>query len=241
MRAECIVFLLLGAGLLAAGVVICRRMASRIANQIYGTWDEIYLLLLKRCESLRLIARLLRRIMPGDPQIAANFDYLLNKMEKTCDVKTHAGIQNGLLLTLKTAIECCHGQSAGRLDPELREVVREVGVVDSALLALREHHNQAARSYGMVFCSFPFRILLPPALRSGRPSFQMVIPWWSIDPAAYGTMRASDLRKLMTEEKVPLILAPGQEGKVGEKRVVSVRGAISKPSAKDRLGNGAPL
>jgi hypothetical protein len=212
--------------------VCCRRSASHAANHIFGVWDEIYLLLLRRCEILRTVARLLRHTMPGEPHVVTNLDYLLNRMAQTSDLRTHAGIQNGLLLTLKTAVECCHKESASRLDPELREVVREVGAVDSALLALRDHHNHDARSYGTVYCSFPFRLLLPRELWRARDPFLMVLPWWSIDPAAYGSISATDLRKYMEDEEVPLILAPGQRGKPGEKQIVSVRGKEAQPQFK---------
>lgn len=207
---------------IVSGALLCRKHARQTANRLYGAWDDIYLLLLKRCEALRKVAQMLRVIMPNEPHITGNFDFLLDKMSQTSDVRTHAAIQNGLLLTLKTAIEWCHQAGSETVGPELRKSVRAVGVVDSNLVALRDRHNRQARFYSIVFCSFPACWLLPSELRGGRSTFQMVLPWWSIDPLAYGAISAEELHKYMADNQVPLILAPSQEGKPGAKRVISV-------------------
>ena len=213
-----------GLGAATVCVLICRRSARRLLNRINGMWDDVYLHMIKRCEIIRAIIGLLQGISTADLGIVRDLDYLLKKMERTNDVKTHAGIQNGLLLTLQTGIEFCHRGVAESRDEKasgaLRNALSQLGAVDSKLIVLRDRHNKAAAFYETAFLPFPLGMLLPRHLRRGRPPFQMMLPWWSTDPAAYGAVSVSELRQAIFQQKLPLVLAPSEETGPRQKRVI---------------------
>jgi hypothetical protein len=203
-------------GLCVAGVtvmvvaVVCRACLRRELERVLGMWDGIYLQLVDRCKRVGELADLLRQRLKTNPRLADDIHYLLKRMEETNDPYTHAAVQNGLVLTVQTAVEQFHRSEEFSADRDLERTMQAIGAIDSGLISLRDRFNDRVRRYNRMLNTPPFSVMAWLARTPERKLFSMLIPWWSINPAAYGQMTADDIRQALQSWHAPLILAPSQ-------------------------------
>ena len=219
------IWFLSGLAVLAlAGVfAFCRICLMRRVERIRGLWDDIYFCLRKRCELVGDLSDQLRVRLKTNPKLADDIRYLLRRMEETNDPHTHAAVQNGLVLTVQTAVEQFHRMEKFRADSELSSTMHKIGGVDSQLLPMRDRFNESVRRYNSLLNVPPFSAIAYLTRTEERPLFAMLIPWWSTDPAAYGSISTDEIRHRLQKDHAPLILAPSQRAEwSGDSRVVRV-------------------
>lgn len=207
------VLLLVGLGviLVITTLVLCRVCIRRKLEAILGLWDDIYRHIIERCTLCGTLSQQLQKWLRGDPKIVDDIQYLLRRMEETNDPHTHAAVQNGLVLTVQTAVEQFHRQSQLKDDSELARTMQAIGVVDSRLAPLRDRFNDRVRSYNKLLNTPPFSLVAWLTRDEERTLFPMLIPWWSTDPAAYGAISSDDIRQTLQTWRAPLILAPSHQ------------------------------
>jgi hypothetical protein len=213
-----------GVGLLGTALVGCRVCLLRRIERIRGLWDDIYFRLRERCQLVSTLNVHLRSRLKADHSLADDIQYLLNRMEQTSDPHTHAAVQNGLVLTVQTAVEQFHRSDDLRLDSDMHRVMHDIAVVDSRLAPLRDRFNDAVRGYNKLVTFPVFSLVARMTQAEERKLFSMLIPWWSTDPAAYGSVTTEQLRYRLQTQRAPLILAPSQRIEwSGGPRVIQVR------------------
>lgn len=233
------IWLLAGAGVLTLTVVLgfCRICLMRRLERIRGLWDDIYFRLRKRCELVGELSDLLRVRLKTNPKLAEDIRYLLKRMEETNDPHTHAAVQNGLVLTVQTAVEQFHRTDRFQTDRELTSTMHKIGGVDSQLLPLRDRFNDSVRRYNSLLNLPPFSVVSYLTRTSERPLFAMLIPWWSMDAAAYGSISTDEIRHRLQRDHAPLILAPSQRAEwSGDSRVIRVADKLMRQ--QDSVPNG---
>jgi hypothetical protein len=200
------------AGLLVAvslAVPVCYLVVKRSLWDLQGRWDDIYFRLRERCELVGVLGRHLRQILKTDPKIVSDIEYLLKRMEETSDPMTHAGVQNGLVLTVQTAVEQFHREGF-EASAKVVKTMQGIGLVDARLAGQRDRYNDCARRYNMLINTLPFSIAARLVRARERAFFPMLVPWWSTDPAAYGAVSADEIRLQLRKSHAPLVLAPSQ-------------------------------
>ncbi len=186
-------------------ILLARRLA-----QIHGLWDDIYVRLVERCQLVGQLSALLRKHSQTESTLVDDIDYLLGRMEETNDPHIHAAVQNGLVLTVQTALEHLHQNEQLQRDAAFRKTLEVIGVVDTQLLHLRDRFNASVRVYNRLLNILPFSIAARLMRATERALFPMLIPWWSTDPAAYGSTGAEDIRQTLQRWRAPRVLAPSQ-------------------------------
>ncbi len=232
---------LLGIVMACLGVmmVFCRACLKRELHHILTLWDDIYFRLRERCELVTLLSDHLRTKLKTNPKLADDIRYLLKRMEETNDPHTHAAVQNGLVLTVQTAVEQFHRSGEFRADGDLSKTMEAIGVVDSQLGPLRDRFNDRVRHYNSRLNTPPFSVVAYMTRADERRIFPMLIPWWSTDPSAYGVVSSEDIRLTLTTEHAPLILAPSQRAEwSGRPQVIRVADKLLPPQTpQDDDGN----
>jgi len=193
-----------------AAVWICHMCLRRALRALHGLWDDIYFLLRERCQLVQALSRHMRTLLPGDSRVADDIDYLLQRMETTHQPFTHAAVQNGLVLTVQTAVEQFHRDPRFDAQPEISKTMDAIAVLDSHLAPLRDQFNERTRRYNSRLGQIPFFLAAWLTVHRERPLFPMLIPWWSTNPTAYGRTLPDEIRRHLQENKAPLILAPSR-------------------------------
>jgi hypothetical protein len=233
----------LSLAVVAAGamVLLCRLWLGYELERMRGLWDDIYFQLRERCHLVGELNNHLRKLLRTNPKLADDIQYLLRRMEETNDPHTHAAVQNGLVLTVQTAVEQFHRGPAFQADRDISRLMEAVEAVDSRLAPLRDRFNRSVRAYNQRLSTPPFSLAARFAQANERPLFPMLIPWWSIHSEAYGKITGDEIRQQLQSSKAPLILAPSQrvQWPVGAPMVqVSRRAQAPEPGAVERNGAG---
>ena len=207
------VMLLLGLGVVLGitALVICRACLKSKLEAILGLWDDIYRSIVERCSLCGTLSQHLLKWLRGDPKIVDDIQFLLQRMADTNDPHTHAAVQNGLVLTVQTAVDQFHRHAQLKDDSDLFRTMQAIGVVDSRLAPLRDKFNERVRRYNKLLNTPPFSLVAWIGRVEERSLFPMLIPWWSTDPAAYGSISADDIRQTLQTWRAPLILAPSHQ------------------------------
>ena len=231
---------------------VCRTCLKRKMESILALWDDIYIHIVERCVLVGTLSEHLRKRLKANPKIVDDIKFLLRKMSETNDPHTQAAVQNGLVLTVQTAVEQFHRSEEMKQDSELYKTMGAIGVLDSQLAPLRDQFNDRVRQYNRLLNTPPFSVTARIMRAPERPLFPMLIPWWSINPSAYGSISADDLRQTLQTWRAPLILAPTQrpdqaDGKpvirVAEdlrKRRQPTNGRVSPNGGTEGDSEGAP-
>ena len=210
---------------------------------LHGRWDDIYFRLRERCELVGILGRHLREILRSDPKIVSDIEYLLKRMEETNDTIAHAGLQNGLVLTVQTAVEQFHRTEEFKASTEITKIMHAIGLLDSQLAPQRDRYNECVRRYNSRINGLPFVLAAQLTGARARSLFPMLVPWWSTDPAAYGAITADQIRSELQRSRAPLILAPSQReqwAKVRPVIPVSRKMGVPLPQANgSSLGPGS--
>ena len=208
---------------------VCRTCLKRKLASIHALWDDIYLHIVKRCHLVGTLSDHLRKRLKAHPKIVDDIQFLLRKMSETNDPHTQAAVQNGLVLTVQTAVEQFHRSEEMKQDSDLYRTMEAIGLVDSQLAPLRDRFNDRIRRYNRLLNTLPFSIAAHIMRTPERPPFPMLIPWWSMDPAAYGSIKADDIRQSLQTWRAPLILAPTQRPEQADgKPVIRVANELLK-------------
>lgn len=189
---------------------VCRTCLKRKLARIHALWDDIYVHIVERCVLVGALSDHLRKRLKAHPKIVDDIKFLLRKMSETNDPHTQAAVQNGLVLTVQTAVEQFHRSEEMKQDSDLHRTMEAIGLVDSQLAPLRDRFNDRIRRYNRLLNTLPFSIAAQIMRAPERALFPMLIPWWSMDPAAYGSVSADDIRQTLQTWRAPLILAPTQ-------------------------------
>jgi len=212
---------------IVVGLACCRLCLVRRLESIRGLWDDIYFQLRERCRLVGQLGEHLRKRLGTNPKLAEDIQYLLTRMEVTSDPHTHAAVQNGLVLTVQTAVEQFHRSEDLRQDSEMYKAMEQIAVVDSRLIPLRDRYNDSMRRYNRLLNTPPFSMVGYLTKAEEGPLFAMLIPWWSPHPETYGTITADEIRHRLQAERAPLILAPSQRAEwSGGQRVIQVRDTL---------------
>jgi len=195
---------------LGTAVAVCWLCLKYGLRDLHGRWDDIYFRLRERCELVGILGRHLRAILKSDPKTVSDIEYLLKRMEETNDTMTHAGVQNGLVLTVQTAVEQFHRTEEFQASAEIAKTMQAIGLLDSQLAPQRDRFNDCVRRYNARLNTLPFSIAAQLTRARERTFFPMLVPWWSTDPAAYGAITADQIRSQLRKSRAPLILAPSQ-------------------------------
>lgn len=200
-------------GLIALGAVAgsCWLWLKREKEYLSSLWDDVYVRLRERCQLVRELNVHLRRLLRTNPKLVDDIQFLLQSMEETSDPRTHAAVQNSLILTVQTAVEQFHRSVEFQSDPELRRIMRGVEAVDDRLAPLRDRYNDRVQLYNRSINTLPLSFLTRLTQSSERALFPMLIPWWSTEASAYGHVTASDIRHQLETWKAPLIILPSQQ------------------------------
>lgn len=199
-----------GAVVTGSVLALCCASLKRCRRAVNSLWDDIYFRLRNRCELVAALSAELRKLLPMDPKVTKDIDYLLRRMEETNDAFTHAGVQNGIVLTVQTAVEQFHRDERFRNSTKIAKTMEDIGKLDSNLAHLRDRFNALVQKYNTRLNAFPFYWAGRLIGAEEKPLFPMLIPWWSTDPAAYGAVTADDIRTQLQKSKAPLVLAPSQ-------------------------------
>lgn len=222
--------------LAATALVICYLHLRRGLNSIRSLWDDIYFRLRDRCQLVGELSLHLRRLLRNDLKLVNDIEYLLGRIQNTCDPRIHAAVQNGLVLTVQTAVEQFHRGDDIGADPALCRTMEAIRVVDSRLAPMRDRFNRLIEMYNTRVKTWPLCIVARVWGLTERPSFPMLIPWWSTDAAAYGAVTADDIRRQLRARRAPLVLAPSFRLESGETApVIRVR-ANSGRSSRSATG-----
>ncbi|MBN1458917.1 MAG: LemA family protein [Armatimonadetes bacterium] len=197
-------------GTVSAVFVVCRACLRRKLEALHALWDDIYVRIVERCGLVGRLSGHLKKRLRAETKVVDDIEYLLKRMEETNDPRTHAAVQNGLVLTVQTAVEQFHRDATMKEDSQLYETMHAIGVVDARLAPLRDRFNDRVRQYNRLINMLPFSVVARLTHTIERSLFPMLIPWWSTDPAAYGSVSSSDIRQTLQTWRAPLILAPSQ-------------------------------
>ncbi len=192
------------------GLVICRACLKRELERLLRIWDDIYYRLVQRCRLVAELSIFLRRHLKTNPRVADDIEYLLKRMEETNDPYSHAAVQNGLVLTVQTAVEQFHRDEGISADKEISGLMERIGAIDSGLITMRDKFNNTVTRYNRLINTIPLSLLAWLSRTQERQLFPMLIPWWSTDPAAYGKVSSGDIRQTLQTSHAPLVLAPSQ-------------------------------
>jgi len=200
-------------GLIAIGAVAgsCWLWLKREREYLSSLWDDVYFRLRERCQLVRELNVHLRRLLRTNPKLVDDIQFLLQSMEETNDPRTHAAVQNSLVLTVQTAVEQFHRSIEFQSDRDLRRIMRGVEAVDDRLAPLRDRYNDRVQLYNRSINTPPLSFLSRLTHSSERALFPMLIPWWSTEASAYGHVTASDIRHQLETWKAPLIILPSQQ------------------------------
>ena len=191
-------------------LVFCRACLMRRLERIRSLWDDIYFRVRERCHLVGELSNQLRRRLKTNPKLVDDIQYLLMRMEETSDPRTHAAVQNGMVLTVQTAVEQFHRSAALRVDSEMSKIMQSISLVDSRLAPLRDRFNDSVRRYNALLNKLPFSLVARLTRADEKSLFPMLIPWWSTDPAAYGAITSDEIRQTLQIWRAPVILAPSQ-------------------------------
>lgn len=231
---------------------VCRTCLKRKLASIHALWDDIYVQIVERCVLVGALSDHLRKRLKVNPKIVDDIQFLLRRMSETNDPHTQAAVQNGLVLTVQTAVEQFHRSEEMKQDSSLYRTMEAIGLVDSQLATLRDRFNDRIRRYNRLLNTLPFSVAARIMRAPERPLFPMLIPWWSMDPAAYGSISADDIRQTLQTWRAPLILAPTQRPEWGDgkpvirvadellKRRQPTNGRVSPNGGTEGAGEGTP-
>jgi hypothetical protein len=198
----------------------------REAEYLDSLWDDIYFRLRARCQLVGELNAHLRRLLPANPRLTDDVQYLLQRqrMEQTNDLHVHAAVQNGLVLTVQSAVEQFHRSPEFQSDADIARTMEVIGKLDSWLAPMRDRFNRCVRSYNTRVKTPPFSMVARIGALDERPLFEMLVPWWSTDAAAYGQITGDEIRQQLRTSKAPLILAPSPQAQpAGGSCIVHVR------------------
>lgn len=227
-----------GFGCLAMALALCRVCLKRRVEAIHALWDDIYVRIVERCNLVGTLSDHLRKQLAADTKIVDDIRFLLKRMSETNDPNTHAAVQNGLILTVQTAVEQFHRSDEMQIDSALAKTMQLIGAVDSQLAPLRDRYNHRIQRYNVLLNTLPFSIVAWLAHTPERAQFLMLIPWWSTNAYAYGGgVSTDDIRLTLQTRHAPIVLAPSQRTEwQGSKRVIRV--AHKLPGGKPPTSDG---
>jgi LemA protein len=201
----------LALGVVAAAIsaVTCRRclMADRTALQ--QLWGDIRPLLRHRCQLVGTLTQEIRELSDSSgAAFAEDIDYLLELVDGTEHPHEHAGIQNGLVLTVQRGLEHYYRLPEFREARGISDAMDAISLVDSRLAPLRDRYNDRINRYNSRLKKFPFSLVGRAERAKERSLFLMLIPWWSTDEAAFGGVSAEEIKQMLETWKAPMVVAP---------------------------------
>lgn len=137
----------LGLAALATAGGICGWRLKRCQERIARRWGAISPLLRERCSLVRRLGEQMRELPQATTRSADDIDYLLERVGETDDPYEHAGVQNGLVLTVQRALEEYHRSEQVRAQLGISATMNAISAVDSRLAPLRDHFNGLTQSY----------------------------------------------------------------------------------------------
>jgi hypothetical protein len=172
----------------------------------------------------------MRELPQGTVRFVDDIDYLLQRVSETDDPYEHAGVQNGLVLTVQRALEEYHRSEQIRAQMGIAGTMNAISAVDSRLAPLRDQFNELTERYN-AHVKNRFSAIVAHAMGSSSTSnFPMLIPWWSTDSAAYGRITAEEIKHTLETWKAPMIVAPSQ----------LARGPKAAPDSSKANADGQP-
>ncbi len=198
----------LGVVALATSAVVCRRCLMRDKAMLEQLWAGIRPLLKKRCQLVLGLTQQIREISDSESVFSGDIEYLLEMVDGTEDPYEHAGIQNGLVLTVQRGLEEYHKRPEFRQARGVSDAMGAISLVDSRLAALRDEYNARVNRYNSRVKAFPFSVVARVERLGGRSLFPMLIPWWSTDEAAFAGVSAEEMKQVLETWKAPMVSSP---------------------------------
>lgn len=220
----------LGVVAVATSAVVCHRCLMGDKATLEQLWRAICPLLRKRCQLVGGLTQQIREISDSESMFAEDIEYLLEMVDGTEDPYEHAGIQNGLVLTVQRGLEEYHRRPEFRQARGISEAMGAVSLVDSRLAPLRDRYNERAKRYNSRVKAFPFSVAARVERLGERSLFPMLIPWWSTDEAAFGGVSAEEIKQVLETWKAPMVAPP--------RRKSTEKGTDEKDSGDAGKGRG---
>jgi len=177
--------LLVIGGLIVGGIgafIRCSMLGlRRLRWHIEGVWFEIYLQVLRRCELIPQLLRVVRSHLPDQVELADTLQQMRWDAERTANRQEQAAIQGRLSMALKTVVHQTHRLAELRDDFDYMNLLRELALTESHLAISRDRYNRLIENHNTMVLKYPFKPIARGLKLSALQDFPMEITWWTPD------------------------------------------------------------